>query len=246
MDFGQNLKAFLKRLPIQKMSGHQKFLAMAAFYVRGQENVELMIRDITIPWRKSLLRVLYNPSFYDRAQVAGWVTPIRKGVFVVDSEGFQHLSDLAGLNSSKIANASGGDLFIFDERSTHSFDKLLRSIFANAKSKVSIADSWVDETIFDNVLDSIPKTLEIHLLYNNKKGTFDSRVTRFKREYEKFVTKKYSNLHDRFLIVDDFGYILGPSIKDAASNSPALVVALNKKDSAMLGKFFNTLWLKVK
>jgi hypothetical protein len=40
MNYGLNLKAFLKGLPLAKMSGHQKFLAVAARHVRGKVNSE--------------------------------------------------------------------------------------------------------------------------------------------------------------------------------------------------------------
>jgi hypothetical protein len=64
--------------------------------------------------------------------------------------------------------------------------------------------------------------------------------------YSKWQFCQSKDLHDRFLIVDDRAYIIGLSIKDAASNSPALVVALSTKDSAALDKFFHKLWVNAK
>ncbi len=245
MNFSKNLKAFLKALPLKDLSGHQMFLAVAAHYSGGDTSREVNVLDVRGCWPKVLMRKSYNPVFYNRAQQEGWVDPVRQGVFLVDEDGIQHLIDVSSLGQDIISSTSG-QLYIFEKKSTHSFDKFLRGIFAKAKSKVLVADSWVDETIFDNVLDSIPKALEIKLIYGHKRGTFDSRVVRFKKEYSKFINKKYSDLHDRFLVIDDIGYILGPSIKDAASNSPALVVTLSKKDSSVLAKFFQTLWSKAK
>jgi hypothetical protein len=48
------------------------------------------------------------------------------------------------------------------------------------------------------------------------------------------------------MIVDDVGYVLGPSIKDAASNSPALVIVLAQKEKTLLQSFFNDLWTAAK
>jgi len=48
------------------------------------------------------------------------------------------------------------------------------------------------------------------------------------------------------MAVDDTGYVLGPSIKDAASNSPALVVELDAKENHLLQAFFDELWKKGK
>jgi len=58
--------------------------------------------------------------------------------------------------------------------------------------------------------------------------------------------KRYKHLHDRFFVVDDLGYVLGPSIKDAASNSPALVVELAAGEKKLLQSFFNEIWDKAK
>jgi len=245
MNFSKNLKAFLKALPLNGLSGHQMFLAVAAHCSSGNTSQEVRVSDVRSCWPKGLMGKSYNPVFYNRAQLEGWVDPIRQGVFRINEDGIQHLTDLSSSGQDATPSATG-QLYIFEKKSTHSFDKFLRGVFAKAKSKVLVADSWVDETIFDNVLDNIPKVIEIKLIYGQKRGTFDSRVVRFKKEYSKFLNKKYRDLHDRFLVIDDIGYILGPSIKDAASNSPALVVALSKKDSSVLTKFYQTLWSKAK
>ncbi|MDD5043454.1 MAG: hypothetical protein PHD51_02160 [Patescibacteria group bacterium] len=245
MNFSKNLKAFLKTFPLKDLSGQQMFLIIAAHCAKGRVSHEITISDIRSHWPKVLTKKSYNPVFYNRAQQQGWVDPVRPGICLVNESGIQHLTDITIFEQNSILSTSS-QLYIFDKKSTHTFDKFLRSIFANTKLRVMVADSWVDETIFDNVLDSIPKNLEIKLIYGQKRGSFDSRVVRFKKEYKKFNDKKYSDLHDRCIIIDDIGYILGPSIKDAASNSPALVAKLNSKDSAILIKFFNALWMKAK
>jgi hypothetical protein len=246
MDYTKNLKAFLRKLPLTKMSGHQKFVAVAAIQCKGDLAVEVVAPDIRKQWRKSLLGIKYNPAFYDRAQLAGWVDPTSgKGKFQLTQAGLDNLEalvpDLAAGDLKK-----SGALIIVNRKATHTFDKFLRNIFAESKNQVLIADSWVDETIFDNVLDRIPKSNVIKLIYANPRGKFDARVKRFSQEYSKFSSKKYKHLHDRFIIVDDAAYVLGPSIKDAASNSPAVIVVLAAKEKNLLQTFFSELWAKAK
>lgn len=246
MDYSKNLKAFLTTFPIKEFNGQQMFLAISAHMAIGSISTEIDIAMVRDFWPKSLFKVAYNSGFYDRAQSNGWVNPVKKGAFVITDKGIDDLAELEPVSENVGLSSSHGNLCIFDKKSTHSFDKFIRTLFANAKSYVLIADSWVDDTIFDNVLDTIPKILKINLIYGQKRGAFDSRVARFVKEYPNFVVKKYDDLHDRFLIIDGIGYIVGPSIKDAATNSPALVVALDKKDSILLTSFFQTLWLKAK
>jgi len=246
MNYGLNIKAFLKSLPLADMTGHQKFLAVAALRVRGKSKSEVATKDIGSQWRKSLLRVEYNSAFYDRAQREGWVDPVdgKKGVFLVTQAGLDHLDALTGLDKEPSAGelTQAGELIIVNRKATHTFDKLLRKIFAEAKAQVLVADSWVDDNIFDNVLDVIPKTIPIKLIYAQARGAFEPRAKRFSTEYSKFAYRRYKALHDRFLVVDDKAYVLGPSIKDAASNSPALVVELGAKEKKLLESFFHQLW----
>ena len=250
MNYGVNLKAFLKDLPRAKMTGHQKFLAVATLQSRGKAQVEVATKAVREHWRKSLLGIRYNPVFYDRAQREGWVDPVsgKKGMFVVTQTGVEHLNALPILDREISAGElkRAGRLIIVNRKATHTFDKFLRRILAEAKTQVLIADSWVDETIFDNVLDVIPKSIPTKLLYAQARGTFDQRAKRFSIEYPRFASRRYKALHDRFMAVDDTGYVLGPSIKDAASNSPALVVELDAKENHLLQAFFDELWKKGK
>lgn len=191
-------------------------------------------------------KVKYNPAFYDRAQQEGWVNPVGKGKSLVTGTGLDHLLALAALEDDYTAGElkKSGSLVIVNRKGTHSFDKYLRSILAASRNHVLIADSYVDGTIFDSVLDVIPKTTNVKLIYAHKASNFDQRAARFSREYQKFGARKFKWLHDRFMIVDETGYILGPSIKDAASNYPAVITVLDSKEKRLLETFFSELWSK--
>ena len=134
MNYSLNLKAFLKNLPMAEMSGHQKFLAVAALQRRGKANVEVATKEVQAQWRKSPLGICYNPAFYDRAQQEGWVDPVsgKKGAFVVTQAGLDHLAALPTLDSELSAGElkQAGRLIIVNRKATHTFDKFLRRILA--------------------------------------------------------------------------------------------------------------------
>lgn len=249
MNFNQNLKVLFKKFPLRKMNGQEKFLLVAANQCGGKLDVEMSVVDIQKKWRKPL-SVEYHPSFYDRAQEGGkegaWVDPIsgKRGKFVVTKEGVKHL--LALLEPEDDINIGefrkSGKLVIVNRKGTHTFDRFLRKILVDSKKCVMIADSWVSGDIFDTVLDAIPKDTIVKVLYSKPDSGFVPRAKRFSREYSKFDFRRYKFLHDRFIIADDVGYILGPSIKDAASKSPALIVILDKKETNLLKTFFQELW----
>jgi len=229
------------------MTGSQKFVGVAAFLSKGRIGAEVSTVDIKKHWLKSALQVSYNPAFYDRSQKAGWVDPVsgKRGTLHVTQAG---LDNLVGLLPETNAGEykKSGSLMIVNRKAIHTFDKFLRQTLSASKAQVFIADSWVDDKIFDTVLDVIPQTRTVRLIYAQARGSFGARAQRFGRQYTRFASKRYKHLHDRFMIVDDIGYILGPSIKDAASNSPALVVILAEKETNLLQKFFNDLWANTK
>jgi hypothetical protein len=251
MDFTETTASFLSSLPLKKMSGQEKFLAVATYICAGKTNKEVTVSEVVKKWSKVVLKTTYNPVMYNRATGKSWINPVggQKGTFTVTAKGIEYIVDLSSPQTAS-AVVVENSLCIFEKKSTHSFDKFLRTTLSAATTKVSIADSYVDETIFDTVLDSIPKTVPIQLIYSHipsaNQTVFDTRQKRFITEYPKYAIKKYKDSHDRFLIVDDRAYIIGPSIKDAASNSPALLVVLSDKDSVALGKFFHRLWVNAK
>lgn len=93
---------------------------------------------------------------------------------------------------------------------------------------------------------TVHKEVTINLLYGNKQGAFDARVKRFKRQYSHYKIKSHVALHNRFLAVDSVGYIIGPSLKDAARKSPATIVSLGQADSKKLKQFFASFWSRTK
>lgn len=238
--FNRSVRAFLSRFPLKDMTGHQKFLAVAAHCAAGDFSREVALARLREEWSDYTLRGKYNPVFYVGADEAGWINRTSAGMLTVTQEGFDHLTAL--LESKNVSAIINPGLRLFDKSQTHTFDKFLRGILARARKHVWIADSYVDETVFDTVLDVTPADTEIHLMYRHKQGSYDQRVKRFKKQYKNFTTKQYPELHDRFVVSDDEGYVIGPSIKDAAANSPALVVILDKKDSRRLAEFFRDLW----
>jgi hypothetical protein len=239
------LRAFLKEMHLPNSA--KKFAAMAYFLAHGQTDTEVLVKDIKKKWVAGLLKIKYHSMFYTRAQENKYVYAVegKKGVLILTDEGINKINELRPKEevvSREIKKT--GTLYIVNRTGSHSFDKLLRNIFSGAKLEVLLADPYVNETIFDNIMDCTPKSSIIKLLYNHidDEPKFESRVKRFKTEYQKFELKRYKDLHDRFVAVDNVGYMLGPSIKDAATKSPALVVVLGGKETISLIDFFKSLW----
>lgn len=137
------------------------------------------------------------------------------------------------------------NLLIFKPGSTHSFDRFLRDALQQATGQVSIADTYVAGGLFDTLLEEVPTTIPIRFVYRQDTGGFATRASRFAKQYD-FSVRVSQNFHDRFLAIDGRGYLVGPSLKDAADKKPATVVALNTADSQRLLVLFEDIWKKAK
>jgi len=234
MKIPENIKAFLKLLPLKEMHGDDCFVAIVFFLTQGDKTRDVEVKNIVKHWSKVTLGKSFNSSFTTRAQ--GRVQPCGKGKVRVTDEGIAYIDGL--LHQNRPASPR---MIIFRKGNSHSFDKFLRDIFCDAKSEVNIADTFVDGSVFDHLLDEIPAGVPIRCLYGKDVGGFVVRSKRFAIQYS-FTIKQSDEFHDRFLIIDGQGYIIGPSLKDAAEKKAATVVILPKSDSKPLSDLFVELW----
>ena len=242
MNYEHPLPTFLRQyFTASKLTGHEKALVLVALLCNGKTTESVQADTVKKAWLKGTLKVSYSSTFLARAQEHGWIKPLGKGAYAVTDAGIEYLHDIQKDGAATIPMGKS-ELKLFAAGETHSFDKHLRKLFASAGAHVRIADSYVDETIFDNLLDQIPKNVRVQLLYGKSFNTYDQRAKRFSTEYAKFAHKNNRSFHDRLLVIDSVGYMLGPSLKDAAHKSPASIVRLNSKDSQQLIKFFDTIW----
>ncbi|MDD5304947.1 MAG: hypothetical protein PHS14_17760 [Elusimicrobia bacterium] len=242
------MKAFLATRPLRNMSGQEKMLAVLIYRVGGKIDEPCAVSEINTNWPSALLETHYHSTFVERAETAGWLNRHGKELRLTD-HGLKHF---LSIGSEKTASVKGeirqvGQLYIVNRKGTHSFDKMMRAEFASAKTRISIVDSYVDETIFDTILDAAGKNCIIKLLYTNKSPGFDARAKRFGTEFPKFEARRHPHLHDRFVIIDSTaGFISGPSLKDAASHFTAIVVKIEGKERALLEEIFQEFWKSIK
>jgi DNA-binding PadR family transcriptional regulator len=228
---------------MRKRLNGQCHVLLLASSICAEENKEFKISKIKDIWRKPKTGSAFAGNFLYRAEEAGWIEPVhgKQGIFRITEEGQNKLLELVGVEAAgSVGVFAAGALRIFDGTSTHSFDKYFRLILRAAKKEVLIADAYVDEKVFDNLLDETPKNTAIKLIFENQSGTFKSRLARFKTEY--ICEARLHPIHDRWAVVDGKGYVIGPSLKNAADKKPATVVELGVAESATLSQFFNKMW----
>ncbi len=216
------------------MRGHDLFVAIAYFLSKGNKTIEISSKEIEQHWSRTLLRKSYNSGYAIRAR--GAIHSIGPGKVVLTDEGISQVEHLLGLFSSTETTFK-----LFRNRNTHSIDRFLRDIFKKAAVSVELADTYVSGALFDTLLDEIPSNVAIRFAYGKDVGGFIARASRFAVQYN-FQAKESKKFHDRFFIVDGRGYVIGPSLKDAADKKPAILIALSPEASTEIANLFKEIW----
>lgn len=233
---------YLKDLSGQNLTHAEKALLVVAKVSVGIVGDPVRTFSLRAQWPKTVFKVALHPSYVLSAIDEGWIKRETSGFVSLTDDGLQHINGLlTAEESNPLADTT--QLLVFSPKQAHDFDKFLRQALASAKSHVRIADSYVDETIFDTVLHVIDPSVNIDLMFNHDSGTpFHAQAKRFKIQFPKFSYAKYPKLHDRYIIVDDIGFVIGPSLKDATVNSPAILVRVGSDQSTKLITLFDNIY----
>lgn len=164
---------------------------------------------------------------------------------------FQKISDieLKQLEYQNLTDQKFNQIFTYIEQhkeQTHKlfFDgqiydaySLIIDIIKRAKSKITIIDNYIDDSIL-KMLTKKHKNVEVVILTSNKSNIQKLDIQKFNKEYPILEVAKTEIFHDRFIIIDNVElYHLGASIKDLGKKCFAIsrmedmeyIVRLNKK-----------------
>ena len=108
----------------------------------------------------------------------------------------------------------------------HSAYVLLRDMVEKASQSVLIVDPWVDRTLFD-LLSNVPASVGVRILTRQQylPSDFTTEATKFKQQHSARVEVRVglSDLHDRFLAVDDRLFFSGASFKDLGKKGSMVI-----------------------
>ena len=91
---------------------------------------------------------------------------------------------------------------------------LIIDIIKRAKSKISIIDNYIDDSIL-KMLAKKSKDVEVFILTSNKSNITSLDIEKFNQEYPILKISKTNKFHDRFILIDNKElYHCGASIKD--------------------------------
>lgn len=243
--FDRSVRAiYLKDLANSNPSHAEKLLLVVAQLSNGIVGEHIGLSKVRGAWVKGVFKVVYHPSYVVACNDEDWISRPSAGVVALTDHGLAHINSLASSGpSDPLVDLT--ELVVFTPKQTHDFDKYLRAALSSAKNHIRIADSHVDGTIFDNILHVLTAGVRVDLMFNHHDGpSFLAQAKRFKIQHSGFTCAKYPKLHDRYVVIDDIGFVIGPSLKDAAVNSPAVLVKVGSEQSKKLIDLFDNIYSK--
>lgn len=125
----------------------------------------------------------------------------------------------------------------------------LRRVLSSASGFVKILDTFVSIKTLD-ILYSIPEGVPIKLLTEKTGGikrapAFLRACKAFKAERPNFEVRKGEGLHDRFILMPNQGWSVGPSLKDFG-NKVSSLTPLQEKGKLDAEKIFDDIWKKAR
>jgi hypothetical protein len=123
------------------------------------------------------------------------------------------------LSSESATNNTNYERF-FPSGSQYDAYVRIREIVAEAKTEITIVDSYIDGSLF-KLLTNVSKSVKIRILTDRTRPDFLLEAKKFQAQHgHAFEVRSTSDYHDRFIIVDgDRVWHLGASIKDAGAKS---------------------------
>lgn len=125
----------------------------------------------------------------------------------------------------------------------YKFFTKLNSIISSAEKSILIADTWMDQSIFDHYLDSRKNNVTVRLLIKMNEGKVKHAAEKYKKSYGDIIdVRKSKKFHDRVVFVDDeVCWLIGQSLKDAGTK-PTYIVELSPDLVSDKLEAYETVW----
>jgi hypothetical protein len=121
----------------------------------------------------------------------------------------------------------------------YEFYKDLRTIIETAKNSLFIIDNYLDVQLFDLYMERAVPGVDIRILTDQLRGAVQTVAGKFSKRGH-FELRTSGGAHDRHVFLDNRGWVIGQSIKDAALRKPTYIVELN--DPSALMSIYNSIW----
>jgi hypothetical protein len=127
----------------------------------------------------------------------------------------------------------------YDAGDEYQFYKDLKTIVGFAATELFVIDSYLDAQLFDIYMENLSPSVDVRVLTNNVDEKLRLIADKFARRGG-FELRSSRDVHDRVVFADDRCWVIGQSIKDAATKKPTYIV--EHSGSAAMRAIYVSIW----
>ena len=114
---------------------------------------------------------------------------------------------------------------VYEPGEEYAFYSDLSSLILTATQDIFIVDAYLDEQVFNLYVDKVPASAAARIL-SNKIGPNVETVARMYAKSRLLKMRSSAAVHDRAIFLDQRGWVIGQSLKDAARKKPTYMIEL--------------------
>jgi hypothetical protein len=130
---------------------------------------------------------------------------------------------------------------VYEAGDQYAFYRDLGSLIQTATKDVLIVDAYLDEEVFNLYVSKVPDGAPVRML-SNKIGANVETVARMYAKGRPLELRSSADIHDRAVFVDQNGWVIGQSIKDAARKKPTYMIQLHEPSLTASRDAYSRIW----
>jgi hypothetical protein len=130
---------------------------------------------------------------------------------------------------------------VYEPGDQYGFYRDLSSLIVTVTQGIFIVDAYLNEEVFNLYVDKVPGSATVRIL-SNRIGANVETIARMYASNRPLELRSSAAGHDRAVFLDQRGWVIGQSIKDAARNKPTYMIELEEPLLNAVRDIYNRLW----
>lgn len=130
---------------------------------------------------------------------------------------------------------------VYEPGEEYAFYRDLSSLIVTTTQDIFIVDAYLDEQVFNLYVDKVPGRAAVRILSNKISANVET-VAKMYAKSRPLELRSSADLHDRVIFLDQRGWVVGQSIKDAARKKPTYLIELNEPLLDAARDLHNRIW----
>ena len=134
---------------------------------------------------------------------------------------------------------------VYEPGDEYAFYRDLSSLVEAATNEILIVDAYLDEEVFNLYVDKIPDDTTVCIL-SNKIGPNVEAVAKRYAKSRQLELRSSEGFHDRMVFLNQRGWVIGQSVKDAAQKKPTYLIELTEPLLTAAREAHDKIWEEAK